>query len=789
MRRLRSLIARALPVAMMASLLALVGGTPAQADAIPTTNWTPVTIGSDLPAAGTVLTDAADGVTVGCPTGSSPTHVFKSFSSTGSVVQNQSVGNPIGSFCTGNATVGKDGTVYIGATSTNGLTQYIQAWKNDSLVWQYQIPCGSNGVPWTMTMGANGNLYATIWQGSSPCNNGVQLIGLTPTAQSGSNPPVPQVVVNMSLWTSIRGGGAAAYDDGMVFYTNSNSVLYVPYSTTSAANLADPITVSNVNYPWAGGDWFQAQPDGTVVLPIKATSGQTVSCASPTSRTGALATVKPNGSVTSTTLTGCWTVHEIHPFPGGGIAMRYAYSDAATSWTDVEKLSAPGWNKEIGDPDLMTRVTMAVDLNGNIAMRNNVTPTYGGYIYPEITFTLISGVTGEFIGTPNLVIALRGEHDTTDGPSYMWGGDGNIAIAKNTVYVTAYQCNRWGVGCQTANTKLYAFTVPGLQMDYPRGAILMHDEPWKEYVALGDSFSSGEGVEPFLAGTNTSGSNRNICHRSEGAYSKLLSGSPGVRLDMTGFRACSGAKTAQITGEWDDAVPDPVNLGEHPQIEALSSSTKVVTISIGGNDIGFADFVKQCLFVDCSDSSMNESFFDAVDGLGSTLSGLYDDVLTEAPNATVYVIGYPQLFPDPSNCSNPLGAGVMAFNSLVQSAHNSVPGATDAVVLVGQWLGMSSSQINSLITAGQITFTSNEIAAGRSLTTALNDEISATVTGMSESRLKFVSATAGSSPFFGRELCTSTPYFNGLDLVNPSYSFHPNQLGQDAYRQLLLTQL
>ncbi len=64
MRRWRTSLARLSAVAMLASLLALVGGSPAQADPIPTTNWTPVTIGSDLPAASTVLTDAADGVGV-----------------------------------------------------------------------------------------------------------------------------------------------------------------------------------------------------------------------------------------------------------------------------------------------------------------------------------------------------------------------------------------------------------------------------------------------------------------------------------------------------------------------------------------------------------------------------------------------------------------------------------------------------------------------------------------------------------------------------------------------------
>lgn len=728
MRRWRSSLARLSAVAMLASLLALVNGSPAQADAVPATNWTPVTIGSDLPAASTVLTDAAGGVTVGCPTGSSPTHVFKSFSSTGSVVQNQSAGNPVGTFCTGNATVGKDGTVYVGAMSSNGMTQYIQAWKNNSLVWQYQIPCGSNGVPWTMTMGANGNLYVTIWQGSSPCNNGMQLIGLTPTPQTGSNPPVPQVVVNMSLWTSIRGGGAAAYDDGMVFYTNSNSILYVPYTTTNAANLADPIAVSNVNYPWAGGNWFEAQPDGTVVLPIKATSGQTVSCANPTSRTGALATVKPSGSVTSGTLTGCWTIHEIHPFPSGGVAMRFAYSDSTTGWTDVEKVSAPGWSKQVGDPDLMTRVSMAVDLNGNIAMRNNATPTYGGYIYPEITFTLMSGVTGEFI--TSAAFALRGEHDTTDGPSYMWGGDGDISIAKNTVYVSAYQCNRWSVGCQTANTKLYAFTVPGLQMDYPRGAILKHDEPWKNYVGMGDSFSAGQGVPPF---GDTSG-----CNRSTRAYPNLLAQSVAHRLTLQSFIACSGATTQHV-------LFGDTGANQPKQVNALGAGTDVVTISIGGNDIGFGPLAEKCVTsLHCEASS---ELTDAVYKLTNVLPGALDDVYDAiksrvSANARVLVVGYPMMMPDPA--------------------------------------------INTLPNCPYLQY--DEKVAARSVISQLNQAVEDAV-DRAGSQFEYVDPNTTGSPFIGHELCMNDGYYTGVDVTHPEYSLHPNVNGQDAYRRVIAAHL
>ncbi|MEV6871457.1 SGNH/GDSL hydrolase family protein [Amycolatopsis sp. NPDC051128] len=793
MRRWRSAIARLSAVAMLASLLALVGGSPASADPIPPTNWAPVAIGSDIPGASYVVTDPSGGASVGCwSSNNSPAVMFKSFSSSGGVVQSPAYGTPAGQFCNTNGTVGKDGTVYMTVSSLNVPTHYyVQAWKNNSLVWQYVIPCSSDAYPTSMVMGANGNVYMSVQQGGS-CSNG-RIIGLSPTAQSGTNPPVPQVVMNIPVLNTsgVYEQGLAAYDDGLVLFTYSNALQYVPYSATSTNDLPSAIPVSVTgSYIGSHDRWFEADPNGTVFLPVPATTAQVNNCYGQGGLTGGYLAVTPANSPsnppTPLTLYGCFTMHEMHPTPRGGPAMRYAFSDVTTNG-EVERISANGWIKSIGSPSLWAGAHMAVDLNGDIALRNNTAPTFNvngsSWQFPEIGFTLYSGATGEVLTG----LALRGEHDTVNGPSYKWGGSGDLALAKNTVYVTARQCTN-STYCDVSTTKLYAFKVPGVDMDYPRGAILRHDESWKNYVAMGDSFSSGEGVEPFISGTNTSGSNPNVCHRSEGAYSKLLSGNPGTRLNLTGFRACSGAKTSHITGGWDPDVPNPVNLGEHRQDEALSSSTDVVTVSIGGNDIGFSDFVKLCLFVDCSDSAMNQPYFTAINNLGSTLSTTYDDILAKAPNAAVYVVGYPQVLPDPSNCSNPLGAGITAFNALVGAAKLGNSTAAASVGAVGHWLGVSDSLINALIDAGQVTFTSAEMTAGRNLTTSLDSKISATVSAKASSRLKYVDATAAGSPFTGRELCTANPYFNGLDVVNQPYSFHPNQLGQDAYRQLLLTQ-
>jgi lysophospholipase L1-like esterase len=142
------------------------------------------------------------------------------------------------------------------------------------------------------------------------------------------------------------------------------------------------------------------------------------------------------------------------------------------------------------------------------------------------------------------------------------------------------------------------------------------------YVALGDSYSSGTGTEDYIAdGTE--------CLRSAFAYPSLISAARGYALT---FRACSGATVADVTAS---------------QLSALSASTAYVTISIGGNDAGFADVLTECAqpgwMSDCNGAVDGAQSF--VSGtLPSRLSGLYSSIRSKAPNAKVTVVGYPRIF-------------------------------------------------------------------------------------------------------------------------------------------------
>lgn len=142
------------------------------------------------------------------------------------------------------------------------------------------------------------------------------------------------------------------------------------------------------------------------------------------------------------------------------------------------------------------------------------------------------------------------------------------------------------------------------------------------YVALGDSYSSGVGTRSYLDdGTS--------CDRSTLAYPSLVAAARGWTLSL---RACSGATTADVTST---------------QLSALSSSTGVVTLSVGGNDAGFADVLTECAkpgwMSDC-DGAVDTAQTFVARTLPGRLSSLYARIRSAAPHAAVTVVGYPRIF-------------------------------------------------------------------------------------------------------------------------------------------------
>lgn len=245
--------------------------------------------------------------------------------------------------------------------------------------------------------------------------------------------------------------------------------------------------------------------------------------------------------------------------------------------------------------------------------------------------------------------------------------------------------------------------------------------PIGTYAALGDSYSSGEGIPVFLPGTDQA-TPKNRCHRSPQAYSQLLRGSPSFPSGGT-FAACSGAKIANF-------YPGKGQYNEPGQLSSLlDKSVSLISATVGGNDVQF----KQTLIA-CMDGAACQIALDGPTRLliGHTiprLKKLYKDILAAAPPSTqTYVLGYPHFF-----SSSPS----LLCNLLDQ---------TEAL-----WMN--------------------------SMEDLLNEGIARAIAQINSPKLHYVDTTYA---FAGGELCSSSQpiYMNGFIGANWEYSFHPTAAGQ-----------
>jgi lysophospholipase L1-like esterase len=384
-------------------------------------------------------------------------------------------------------------------------------------------------------------------------------------------------------------------------------------------------------------------------------------------------------------------------------------------------------------------MSLAVDAAGKIVMTRGYSREAlpSGWSVPNIRVTMLSNTNGTALYDQKMV----GNLSEADGPitGYLLKNtDRELTIGPETAYVYADECPAQWCNYGTYRTKAYPIKIPGLLLQYPASEILGQAVPARlSYAGLGDSFSSGQGAKVYDTGTVTP---TNQCYRSANAYARLLDSDPSVPLQLTKFVACGGATTTDIYQSY--TYPDAP-----PQNTALSSATNVVTLTIGGNDIGFSDVIRTCAnpVQDC-----DGAFSLANDNLGmldTWLPTAYLNILQKAPNAKIYVVGYPRM--------------VVAGPSCLLTGEN----GTD------------------------FPFTEERKLKAVTLLNALNKKISDNVAsvrslGSNYARLRFVDAAASDSPFAGHDVCSTDPYFNGLLLNSVPESFHPNEKGQAAYAQL-----
>jgi lysophospholipase L1-like esterase len=222
------------------------------------------------------------------------------------------------------------------------------------------------------------------------------------------------------------------------------------------------------------------------------------------------------------------------------------------------------------------------------------------------------------------------------------------------------------------------------------------------YVALGDSYSSGVGAGSYIS---SSGS----CERSSKAYPERWAAatSPASFVSV----ACSGADTSDVINS---------------QVSALSTSTTLVSITIGGNDAGFSSVMETCVLSSTSTClnavSAAENFVSTQ--LPARLEATLQAVRSHAPDAKIVVLGYPDLY-DLSKSSSCIG-----LSTSDRTALNT--GANDLD--------------NALSTAAKVNYDS------------------------------YIDVR---SQFAGHEICDSASWLNSVDIFAISSSYHPTAAGQE----------
>jgi lysophospholipase L1-like esterase len=253
------------------------------------------------------------------------------------------------------------------------------------------------------------------------------------------------------------------------------------------------------------------------------------------------------------------------------------------------------------------------------------------------------------------------------------------------------------------------------------------------YVALGDSYSAGAGVPPYLHDSPYP-SDTDGCDRSASAWPEILGSDLGFSGPQFSFHACTGSVVADLNSA----------KGEPKQESWLTPDTRLVTLTWGGNDVGFMPVLTACVLSWSCPISLGSTLDSAIAGMKSTLFSAYEEIANSVPSATIIVMGYPRFFPT----------------------------APPAVCYTGI--------LDRTFIGGQMSWMNGEIQK-------LDTQIQAAVTAAQQAGKNVWYATGSYDAFTGHELCTADPYMNDAVPTNPfslsnpvqTKSFHPNLAGNE----------
>lgn len=232
------------------------------------------------------------------------------------------------------------------------------------------------------------------------------------------------------------------------------------------------------------------------------------------------------------------------------------------------------------------------------------------------------------------------------------------------------------------NVLMYLFYEENGQLN--RRALMNSSQGRYDYIALGDSYSSGEGVlngaANYRKGTDRDGEKypesntgiagypyeKEVCHQSDTSYPFLLMRRTGGSSNSV---ACSGAKMSDILSSYDysghfsqfklldeatqflwpyvkSVATDNLFPGRAPQIEMLKKyKPRIATIGVGGNDIDFAGKLTNCIYPTSTCSFANDlRYYSGIEiqNMHKRYLSLFRALKAASPATRLYAVGYPQ---------------------------------------------------------------------------------------------------------------------------------------------------
>jgi lysophospholipase L1-like esterase len=158
------------------------------------------------------------------------------------------------------------------------------------------------------------------------------------------------------------------------------------------------------------------------------------------------------------------------------------------------------------------------------------------------------------------------------------------------------------------------------------------------YVALGDSYVAGPLIPNPVLPLG--------CLKSDHNYPHLAA--PGIGLALRD-PSCSGATTVDMANPQSIEIDGP----NPPQLNSIDASTEVVSLTIGGNDIGFSEVAESCITLnpfshpckDKYDPGGHDILAERIEETAPKVATVLEEIHARSPAADVYVVNYPAIFP------------------------------------------------------------------------------------------------------------------------------------------------